>query len=286
MERFYPSAPGGGWMVMDDLDLRGSLGGVIALSGGYARNPLRLAGPDAARRVDVISDQAFADVGVAMTYSRFRLYLNLASPLAVRGKSGTIGEAHLTAPSVSLGENPDTFSDVRLGFDARLLGDTRGPLRLGVGAQLIVPSAEREDYLTDGTWRAMGRVLFAGNLGLWTYAGQMGLHLRKLDDTSVPESPQGHELLFGIAAGPRFPSGPGERTVVVIGPELFGQTAARSMFGTSTTGAEALLTGRVEHTADDRSQVRFKLGTGGGLHPHFGAPVWRAVVAIEVSHCP
>ncbi len=28
VERFYPSAPGGGWMVMDDLSMRGRFGGV------------------------------------------------------------------------------------------------------------------------------------------------------------------------------------------------------------------------------------------------------------------
>src|SRR5260370_39812697 len=36
VERFYPSAPGGGWFVMDALDLRGGLGGALALTTGYA----------------------------------------------------------------------------------------------------------------------------------------------------------------------------------------------------------------------------------------------------------
>src|SRR5450432_4017894 len=41
-ERFYPSAPGAGWMVMDNLDMHGGLAGAIAVSGGYARDPLRV----------------------------------------------------------------------------------------------------------------------------------------------------------------------------------------------------------------------------------------------------
>src|SRR5579864_6185767 len=79
VERFYPSAPGGGWMVMDDLDMHGGLGGVIAISSGYARRPLQVATSDGSQRLDVVSDQAFADVGFAVTYDRYRLSLDLDS---------------------------------------------------------------------------------------------------------------------------------------------------------------------------------------------------------------
>src|ERR1700722_8370307 len=40
VERLYQSAPGGGWFVMDDLDMTGRLGGAVSLTSGYARNPL------------------------------------------------------------------------------------------------------------------------------------------------------------------------------------------------------------------------------------------------------
>src|SRR5580658_2759050 len=74
VERFYPAAPGGSWMVMDDLDLRGGLGGAVALSTGYARDPLRVT--DGTRHLSVVSNDAFYGVAAAVTYGRFRLYAN------------------------------------------------------------------------------------------------------------------------------------------------------------------------------------------------------------------
>src|SRR5580693_2692114 len=82
VERFYPSAPGGGWFVMDELDLYGDLHGALAFTLGYARNPLRV--PEGAGRIAVVSDEAFADFGASIAYDRFRFYLDATSPLAVQ----------------------------------------------------------------------------------------------------------------------------------------------------------------------------------------------------------
>jgi hypothetical protein len=280
VERFYPSAPGGGWFVMDDLAMHGGLGGVAAVTGGYALKPLRIT--DGAQHLSVVSDQAFVDVGLAVTYERFRFYLDLPSPLVIRGNSGDIRGYHLDAPSIDAGNSPDLVSDSRLGFDARLLGDARSPFRLGAGAQLIVPNGNRFDYDTDGTFRGMVRALFAGDAGVFTYAGQVGVHLRPLDDSPVPGSPRGSELLFGVAAGPRLPVTRDGGTVVVVGPEIYGQTALRSFPGANATGLEGLLTGRIEGTGHQGPQLRVKLGTGGGIYQDFGAPEWRVVVGVEV----
>jgi len=280
LERFYPAAPGGGWMVMEDLDMHGGLGGAIAISSGYAHDPLRVT--DGTQHLSVVAGEAFADVGAAITYDRFRLYANFDSPLAVQGDSGTVGAYKFAGPTVGLGSNPDTISDLRIGFDARLYGDAKGPFRLGASAQLIAPSGMRADYLSDGTYRAMGRLLFAGNLGVFGYAGQLGVHVRPLDDSPAPGSPEGSELLFGVAGGPRFRVDPEGRTVIIVGPEFYGESAFKSLFGSTSTGVEGLLTGRIEGTADDGRQVQFKLGMGGGLNPHFGAPEWRCVFAISL----
>ena len=251
----------------------------LALGSGYARNPLRVT--DGTQHVKVVSHQAFADLGLALTFDRFRFYLNFDAPLSVKGESGTVGDYQLTAPGTDVGSNPDTLSDTRLGFDARLFGSPKSAFRLGAGAQVIVPSGERADYVTDGAYRWMGRVLFAGRKGFFTYAGQLGVHVRPLNDAPAPGSPQGSELLFGVAGGPRFPVGSGNM-VVVVGPEFYGETAFRSFLGGATTGLEGLLSGRLEETGEHGPQRRIKLGIGGGLNPHFGAPEWRFVVGVEV----
>lgn len=292
VDRLYLSAPGAGWFVMDSLDMHGGLGGVMSLTTGDAHDPLRVRTTDGSQRLTVVSNLALADFGFAATYDRFRLYLNFDWVLDVSGNSGTVGNYQFTAPTTGLpftpsGVNPstapDAFADARVGFDARLLGSARSPFRLGASAQLLVPSPNtvRSEYVTDATFRGMLRMLFAGDAGLLEYAGQLGVHIRPLDDGATPGSPQGSELLFGLAAGPKIDVGTAKSMALVVGPELFGETALRSIFG-SATGVEALLTGRLEGTADDGGQIRVKLGIGGGLDARFGTPEWRAVVGIEV----
>lgn len=280
VERFYPSAPGGGWFVMDALDMRGGLGGAMALSVGYARNPLRVT--DGSQSLAVVSDQASTDLGFAITYDRFRFYLNLDFPLAIKGQSGTVGDYSLTGPAVDLGSNPDTISDARVGSDVRIVGGPRSRFRFGAGGQLIVPNGSRADYLTDGTFRGMIRALVAGDARYFTYAAHLGVHIRPLDDSPAPGSPKGSELLFGVAAGAKLPVGRGGSMVVVVGPEVYGATAFRSFFGGAGTAAEALLSGRLEGALDDGVQARVKLGVGAGIDPHFGAPEWRLVFGLEV----
>jgi hypothetical protein len=281
VERFYPSAPGAGWLVLDDLSMQGTLGGAMTLTTGYAMKPLRVT--DGTQHLSVVSDEAFADFGFAVTHDRWRLYLDLEMPLVTKGQSGAVGAYAFTGPSVDPGVNPDTLWDPRIGLDVRLLGRPGGAFRLGAGAQLFVPNGNRSDYVTDGTFRGMFRVLAAGDLGQFTYAGLLGVHVRPLDNSPAPGSPQGSELLFGGAAGARLPLGSGGTSAVVIGPEIYGETAFRSPLGTTATGVEALLTGRLEATTGDGALLRVKLGSGGGIVQHFGAPEWRIVLGLEVS---
>src|SRR5579871_4459496 len=72
LERLYPSAAGGGWFVMDDLRMQGGLNGALELTTGFARDPLTLSGNG--QRLAVVSDEAFADIGAAVSYDRVRFY--------------------------------------------------------------------------------------------------------------------------------------------------------------------------------------------------------------------
>src|ERR1700733_11671000 len=96
LERFYPSAPGAGWFVMDDLNIGGGLGGAIQLTSGYARNPLVLPAADGTPRFALVSTEAFVDVGAAVTYERYRVYVNFPVPYFVAGNTGMIGSYQLT----------------------------------------------------------------------------------------------------------------------------------------------------------------------------------------------
>jgi hypothetical protein len=283
VERFYPSAPGAGWFVMDDVNLSGGLGGAISLTTSYSHNPLVVTSPDGAQRLVLVSNEAFADVGFAITYDRYRFYLDLPVPLVVTGNSGTVGPYQVTAPSLNVAQNPDTLSDVRLGFDMRLLGDPGGLFRLGAGAQLLIPSGDRADYVTDGRYGGMFRILPAGDIGRFSYAGQFGVHIRPDEGLVLPGSPDGNELLFGVSAGRKFALR--NRWHLIVGPEFFGESAIHSS-SRDQTGFEGLLTGRLEKISD-RPHLRLKAGIGHGIVQHFGAPEWRVLVGVElVSHRP
>jgi hypothetical protein len=272
VDRLYTSAAGAGWIVMDTLDMHGGLGGAARTSIAYARNPLKVG--DTA----VIADQVAANFGFAVTYDRLRLSLDFNMPLATKGSDATSGGYDFTAPSITVGSEPDTLSDTRIGFDARLFGEPDSALRLGLSTQLFITSGDRNDYLTDGTYRGMSRFLFAGDLGRFSYAGHVGLHFRTRDE-KAPENPRGMELLVGAAAGVNVRSGTAMR--LVLGPEIFGATAMRSAFGAQTTALEGLLSARLE-THDEGLQWRAKLGVGPGLNAHFGAPDFRLFAGVEL----
>jgi hypothetical protein len=279
VERFYPSAPGSGWFVMDDLNMAGGFGGAVSMTTGYALNPFRVTSPDGTRRLSAVSDQAFIDVGVAGTYNRYRVYLNFPMPMLVNGSSGVVGPYQLNGPSVGVGSNPDTISDPRVGVDMRLLGTPGSSIRLGLGAQLVMPSGDRSDYVTDGTYRGMFRFLAAGDAGHFSYAGQLGVHVRSLNESPVPNSPYGNEFLLGLSGGRRL-SMP-RRWDMIVGPEIYGETAFQAFLNGQRTGMEGLLTGRLERTGDG-PQVRIKLGAGHGIVQHFGAPEWRVLFGVEL----
>ena len=96
----------------------------------------------------------------------------------------------------------------------------------------------------------MVRLLVAGDVGLFTYAGHVGAHIRPLDDSPAPQSPHGSE--FSSSAWPAA-RGCALRTrfgawSAVVGPEIFGATVLRSFFGGTGTAVEELLTTRFEGT--------------------------------------
>jgi hypothetical protein len=140
--------------------MHGEFGGVVELTTGYANNPLVVQA--GGQSLAVVSSEAFLDFGLAGTYHRYRVYANFTAPIRLTGYSGTLGNYTYTAPDINLRQTPDNMADIRLGFDARLLGDADSLFRLGAGAQLFIPNDVRADYITDNRIRAMGRILFAG----------------------------------------------------------------------------------------------------------------------------
>lgn len=280
VERFEPAPPGADYLVMNALSQSGELAGVAALTLGTAHQPLQIhAGNRPA--LSVISEQTSLNAGFAATYQRLRVYLDFEMPLSAHGDRGERGGFEYSAPSVGLSSHPDLISQALIGADVRVFGAADSALRAGFGIQLYFPNGDRDAYASDDTFHASVRALLAGDLGLFQYAGQLGVHVRPLNEAPIPEAPRGSELLFGLAAGVRLEITP--QTSVLIGPELFGQSAFTRFLRASATGVECLGSARLETPIDGERVLGVKLGIGGGLQARFGTPEWRALLGLELS---
>ena len=279
LERLSQASPGSGFIANDDLRWPAGLAGAVSLSLGYAHAPLSL---DAGSGTDlvVVRHQTSADLAFAVSWDRLRFGLHFSSPVYVAGDSGAAQGRLFTGPSANLEHNPDTLSDVALSADWRLLGDATSPVRWAASGTVFIPSGERADYATDGTWRGLLKLNAAGEAGRFTWAGSLGFHFRPLDDSLTPGSPHGSEFHFGAAATTLVPLG---GVTLAVGPEIFAVTLLSSSFTSQTTGAEALLGARLDATPFAGGVLRVKLGAGAAIHHAFGAPLWRAVVGVELG---
>lgn len=279
VERLYPSAAGAGWLVMDALDQHGGIGGAISFTLGYERNPLRVGSEQS--QVAVVQNLMLIDISAALTYRRWRFHIDFGVPVWTSGNSTTFGNYAFTGASTDWGSGPDVLSDIGVGTDLRIAGRPDGRFRLGASAELLVPNGNAGDYGSDGTFRGLLRILVAGDVGHLAYAANVGAHIRPRDDTPVPNGPRGSELVYGAAVGVKVPIGRAARWKVVVGPELFGASAFRA-FDINGTALEWLMSGRIEGTADNKSQLRVRLGIGNALNDRFGAPDWRIVAGVEL----
>lgn len=280
VERLVLSAPGSAWFALDDLAWPGGIGGALSLSLGYASRPLAIQPAGGGPALAVVEHQAFADVGLAVAADRFRLSAHFASPFYVAGRGGTVDGFAFSPPAANLEQTPDVLSDVQLGLETRLVGDPGSALRVGAEGVLWFPSGARNDYLSDGSYRTAASLLLAGDAGGLSYAARAGAHVRALDQSPAPGGPRGSELLLGAAIGSRLPL---PRARLIVGPELTLASAFRSLFGGRTTALEALLTARLDMDHGPAARLGLRLGIGAGLHPDFGAPRWRAVVAVDLA---
>jgi hypothetical protein len=277
VERLDLAPAGAGWIALDDLAMQPGLGGALALEFGYEHAPLRI--DDGGTRVPIVSQRSTVTLSGSVTYDRFRFSLAVESELWASGDSPIIDGYQYTAPSIDPSSHPDAIADPRLGVDVRLVGDPASVFRLGVSGELFALNGTQADYDSDGTWRGIVRAEVAGDTGAYSYAAYAGVHIRTLDDASIPGSPRGSEFVFGAGGGVATRVG---NWRAVIGPEVFGATAFEAAFGDNTTALEALASGRIEQVTGKGRQIRLRLGIGAGLDPEFGAPQWRILAGIEM----
>ena len=272
VQRFDAAPAGSGWLTLDNLKLSGGLGGAIAFNTSYVRNPL------VADSLAVVSDMAMVNLGVAVTWNRFRLSADVGSPLYVRGQSGDFRGYAITAPNMDIASHPDSLTDVRFGFDARLWGDVDGPLRLGAGVHVYLPAAQASEYLSDDIVRVALRLLAAGDIGDLTWAALVGLENRRGGPVDWLQ------FNYSAAFGARIPLDHASKASLVLGLESFNahkiSTDPRAFSGTNDV--QALASARLEIRGRDDEVLRIKLGAGPGYSPDTTTGEWRIIAGIEL----
>src|SRR5437868_4546864 len=197
LNRFDPSERGSEWFALESLDLRGEGRIALGVVGDWGHKPLVLYAPDGTEKSLLVKDQLFLHVGGGVIVAnRFRFSASLPIAAYEAGEQGTLGTTTYVPPSSA------SIGDLRLGADARLVGELGDPITLAIGAQAHLPTGQRGDYTGDGKIRLVPRALAAGEIGPFVYAVKLGVQYRALD-TNFADAPIGSELVFGAAAGLR-----------------------------------------------------------------------------------
>ncbi|HEY0192161.1 MAG TPA: Ig-like domain-containing protein [Kofleriaceae bacterium] len=262
IDRYHAASPDSAWFALDSATFAGEREVAVALVSDYAREPLDIYDADTVR-ARVVRDSLVGQLGVSVTL-RDRLRLSAAVVMATwqNGTGGMYDGARLPAPTFA-------FGDVALVGDVRVVGAPGSVLRIAVGLRLTTPSGQRTNYMSDATFAGEPRVLVAGSLGAFEYAGDASAFLRR--ETMFAGSSFGSELRYGAALGERLLDGK-----LLVGPELFGAT---SLDGHAAVGTPLELELGGHYAAS--AHLRVGVGAGLGLINAVGEPHWRALLSLH-----
>jgi OOP family OmpA-OmpF porin len=271
LDRFDPSERGSDWFAVESLDLRGHMRPAVGLVGDWAYKPLVVYDKRTGDEVSaLVENQLYAHIGGNLIlWDRLRLGVNLPIGLVLNGEQSSLGGATV---STKKGAN---IGDLRVGADARLAGEYGGVFTAAAGVQLFAPTGSRESFTGDGSVRIVPRLMVAGDIGMLTYAGRLGLQIRTQNENFGGE-PFGSEVTFAVAGGARWLN-----RKLTVGPELFGSTVVSDsgdgFMKKTTTPFELLMGAHYQFLPAWRAGA----GVGPGLTRGYGAPQLRVVASIE-----
>lgn len=270
LNRFNPSSPGSDWFTLDSLDFRGRARPAIRVGFDWGEKLLEMQDADGNGVADVVERQLILHVGLAITLvERVRLGLDQPILLDEPGSAGQVGLITYPAP-----DSPGV-GDLRAAADVRLFGQYGDPFRLSAGIQVFFPTGKQANYVGDGVVRAFPRVGMAGDVGLFSYAVNLGFMSRdEIDEGYFQGIGITHELYGAAAAGVRpVPE-------VLLGAELTTFSAlSEDFFKKRATPAELIFGGHFLIA----KQLRFAVGAGPGLTKAFGSPQLRFLARLEWS---
>ena len=264
LNRFDPSERGSDWFSTDSLDLRGASRLAVGLVGDWAHKPLVRYDQNGNEKDVMVENQLYAHLGASWVFfDRLRFGLNV--PVVLMNTGSEVEDR---------GKDGFGIGDLRVGADARMLGEYGEVITVAFGVQVHIPVGSQDGFTSDGKVRIVPRLSAAGDFGVLAYSARVGVNVRTLTEDFENE-PFGTELLFGAAAGARLLDGK-----LLVGPEIFGSTVVSDsdgLFARRTTPFEVIVGGH--YSLGDN--WRFGLAVGPGLTRGMGAPQLRVLASVE-----
>jgi len=269
LNRYSPSRGGSEWGVNESLDFKGERQVSLGLISDMAFDPLVLSQTSGAPIRPVVDKQFVAHLVASVSvFERLRLGLSLPVPFFQSGTALSTTSVSFPAPRTT------TVGDLRASVDGVLFKSTR--FRLGLGLDLLFPTGQGSDYVSEVSPRFSPRVTFAGDINRFSYAANLAyLHRPIVTPAQAGGLAFGPELLTTAGVGYRIQSR------FFVGPEIYTSTVLGS-YGSAPAGAttvEVLLTGRANLTREWRLGV----GVARGLTQTIGSPAFRLLVSIEFN---
>ncbi|AKU96501.1 Outer membrane lipoprotein omp16 precursor [Labilithrix luteola] len=264
--QFNPSERGSRWFVLDSLDFRGHGRLALGLVNDYSYRSLVDYKSDGRVNAAIVENQNIVHLGASVTLAdRVRLGLSVPLQLYADGDAVTVnGVVHQPGQDVAAG-------DVRVSTDVRLFGRPTDAATMAAGVQLFMPAGSPQAYTGDGKPRVLPQLMFAGRASVFAYAARVGFMYRVRDEPFI-DGQIGNQFVYAASAGVMVDD------KLLVGPELFGATAANDRaFEARTTPLEILLGAHYD--------VGANLRIGAGFGPHltrgYGAPVVRGLLSLE-----
>ena len=275
LNRYQPAEAGSDWFESESLDLRGGVRPALGLVADFSYRPLVILDADGDEVTPVVDNQFFYHLGASLILQR-RLRLSASLPLLLhsQGGAGSVPVEGLGNATLSSRDGAGV-GDARFSADFRLVGAYGGAFTLAVGGRVFAALGQEDQFASDGQARLAARLLWAGQPGWVSYAGQLGVlgHAERDDFAGVPF---GTDLTFGAALGLRVLDGR-----LTLGPEVYGSTvisdSGEGFMKRASTPVEMLVGGKF-HVG---KSIRLGAAAGSGLTQGLGSPRLRVLASVE-----
>jgi hypothetical protein len=272
LDRFDPSERGSEWFAADSLDLRGKARPAMGFVGAFAYRPLVVQSGGVTTTAIVEQSWVVHSSASIVLADQLRLGFDLPIYASQTGTTAVVGTDFVKAPA-----DATTLGDARLGATLRLFGTHGDAATGGLSGLFYLPTGSPASYTGDGIVRAGANVAVAGDVGTFTYAANLGMHIRP-EITGPAAEGVGVEVRYGAAAGLRVLDGH-----LVVGPEVFGAVVVSNGASDVTARSTPLEVLMGAHVTVGKAWSTFRIGAGagGGLTHGLGTPRVRALLDLE-----